>query len=57
MDWGCLSDIMKSISESELEKAARSTRGACRHFFRIEDILVPAHMLRLQICVVIMIHF
>jgi hypothetical protein len=24
----------------ELEKAARGTRGACGHFFRIEDILV-----------------
>jgi hypothetical protein len=25
--------------QAELEKAARGTRGACGHFFRIEEIL------------------
>ena len=29
-----------SFPFSELEKAARGTRSACGHFFRIEDILV-----------------
>jgi hypothetical protein len=43
----------------ELEKAARGTRGACRHFFRIEDIFVQKSrtMSRFQICVVILFYF
>jgi hypothetical protein len=40
---------------TELEKAAIGTSGACRHFFRIEDISVqkPKHVLRLQLVLVI----
>ena len=35
-----LVDMVHGLHRSELEKAARGTRGACGHFFRIEDILV-----------------